>query len=611
MESDIENSKKVIFEDIQKEFNMDFNIWGASVQQDTLIVSFHKGYHLYKSNKIQKTFELILKDFYPRYFNILLKHKHLIKELQIVGHLASNNVRGKTKKDRYMRNMILSKESAEGIFEYIERLPDDVIVNHKNWLQKNTQTIGKSSSELILTRNDKEDERRSRRIEFKIVFKKFQKVKAIAPVEIKEKIVEQISNHLEPLVISKPKQKIILLSNYVKRLLLENPTINEQLQLMNSIRQDIYIANAAFKPLLELNYSHTYFKESTSDDKNKAVDKDITFRYNLFNGYKDEKEIKIREYTYNTSLYAKQQIELDLIYSISEAFVNIQKQYEIIKLSKINIDDYEQWIKKENLKYDIGLTTLKDFAKIKSRYITKKMNFEELQRVYNDNHATFQKYIDFDIKDVKFFEKLNPTSVYFDNKKLSIEDAEYFSPYILEAKENVLLYNEKVDKSIVTFYPTIDLIGKKRFLDERFDKSDDTSSSEMSIMLEAKLNLYDGNKDKYEYDKKLFDYRQKILKQEEVFRDTKYKINLAFNKYNLTKIKEEYLNDLINQREESYIGANYDYKFGKIDANGLLDVVDDVYGAQKLYLENKYEYILSKYKLFTDIGIIRKKILDE
>ncbi len=69
------------------------------------------------------------------------------------------------------------------------------------------------------------------------------------------------------------------------------------------------------------------------------------------------------------------------------------------------------------------------------------------------------------------------------------------------------------------------------------------------------------------------------------------------------------LKSLIEKRENSLLGASYEYKFAKIDANSLLDNVDDLYSAKKMYIENKYDILLSKYKILNVIGIIKTNIL--
>ena len=47
------------------------------------------------------------------------------------------------------------------------------------------------------------------------------------------------------------------MSAYVQQLLIQNPTLNEQYQILSALQQDIEIAKAAFKPTVTLNYRQT------------------------------------------------------------------------------------------------------------------------------------------------------------------------------------------------------------------------------------------------------------------------------------------------------------------------------------------------------------------
>jgi adhesin transport system outer membrane protein len=196
------------------------------------------------------------------------------------------------------------------------------------------------------------------------------------------------------------------------------------------------------------------------------------------------------------------------------------------------------------------------------------------------------------------------------NKSDAYVDIEKYSPYLKEAKSIIKIYKEKLEQSKVNFYPTLNLIAKKSVLDENYETRDSIETTDTSIALEAKLELYSGGKDSANNDKKYFEYRGKIEKKEDVLREVTYKLDLAFNKYELNLEKKNLLKKLIIKREDSLLGASYDYKFAKIDANDLLDAVDDLYLAKTMYIENKYDLLISKYKIFNTIGLIKDIILE-
>ena len=620
----LNKKQEQLHNEIIDEFGHDFKIWDVKFNKNSLLIRFSKRDSLFArgQSKISALFSIVLEDFYPRYINILSNHKDIIKALVIKGHTSSENDMGKTKDEKYELNRILSQERSDNVLQYILNLSDPIILKNKDWIKSIVKTIGVSSSEPIFNQDDKEDKLLSRRIEFIISFNEDKITKDITANsnEAKKFTVDQNitknetnSNHLETNIKDEVDKKVITLYHYVKKLLVENPSLNEQYQLLNSIKQDIEIAKTAFNPTVTLNYSnkkYNTYDDGTGIDKTYDRSNDITIRYNIFNGFKDSVEKKITKYNYLTTKYTKDQIENELIFSLVEAFLTIQKTNEYYELSRENYGDYIKWTQKEELRFQNGLISLKDFAKIQARGISRFMNFEEDTKRYLDSITTMQKYINFDDKDIEYFEQLDPISEYFDNPILALEDSKELSPYAKEANQNVKLYKAKLEKSKVNFYPTIDLIGKQSTLKEHFNVTSSTITDEKSIALEAKIQLYSGGKEQADYEKKLFEYRQKIQKRDSVIRDVIYKVDLSFNAYGLNMVKNDFLKDLVSKREEEYIASNYDYKFAKIDANGLLDVVDSLYNAKRQYIENRYDMILAKYKVLSQIGVIKNNILE-
>jgi len=596
--------KDEIYTKLKDDLKDDFQIWKVKFKKDSFLIRFEKIDILYEkgSSDVGDSFKIILADMFPRYINILKPYRQYIKEIKILGHTSSENSKGKNEEEKYNRNLILSEERAENAYNYILSLSDDIIVSNLDWLKNYMKPIGKSSSSLIYDKNGKEDKKKSRRLEILIEFND-----SIMEFE-KEDTNKQNT-------IVDDQNDYITLKHYTQRLLRENPIISEQYHYLNAIKQDIEVARAAYKPTVTLNYSKKKYKtydDGTTNQKDLDTSKDITIRYNLFNGFKDKDEININRYNFKSIKYAKEQVEEDTVYSLADAYITALKVNEFYELSRENYNSYLEWSKKEKIRFQNGLTSLKDFSKIEARTINRFMNFEEDTKRYNDTISTLQKYLDFNDEELNLFTIDEPKSVYFDNIIKALEDCVIYSPYTKEAQQNVQLYKEKYEKSKLNFYPTIDLIGKKSQLDEEYiDNTSDSTTKETSIAIELRLELYSGGKDLADADKKFYEYKQKLEKKEAVIRDVKYKVDLAYNKFLMMDSKNQFVEDLVAKREQELIAANYDFKFAKIDSNGLLDIVDSLYNAKRLYIETKYDYILSKYEVLKEIGIIKEYILDE
>ena len=588
-------SNKAFNDDIKRYLEKDFYKFGIVYDDSKDKIIFTESEMLFQNgkNNLRKPFKTIIKSFFPSYINLLNKHKINIQSVIIKGHTSSKNRMAQKYVMKFELNKILSQQRADEFLKYASHIDSVIVRENFDWIKKNFISKGMSHSEPIFDQDGNEDESASRRIEIQIIFNK--DLKFIKPSKIIESNIDDTKK----------------LSHYVQRLLDESYSLKEKYNLLKSFESDIRIAKAAFYPTVSVNFRHTDYSESTPDNFTDTQSKDIMIRYNIFNGFKDIEETNIKKYTYIMNQYLNEQIESDLIYSLVDSFINIKKQKDILELAKINLLDYDLWISKEDIKFQNGMISLRNYAKIQSRDTTQRMNYRELTKQYKDNISTFRRYLDFETKDIENLEDIDLSNKYIKHKDIAYYDIKRYSPYLKEARQIVKIYKEKLEQSKVHFYPAVNVTVKKSRLNENYETTSTTITNDTSIAIEASLELYSGGKDSANNEKKLFEYKEKVSKKKDVMRDVKYKLDLAFNKLDLTLEKDALLISLIEERENSLLGASYDYKFAKIDANGLLDNVDDLYSAKKMYIENKYDISLSKYKILNVIGIIKNIILEQ
>ncbi len=163
--------KVVLYKELMKEFKSDLHKWDAEIDDNTLTIKFNNDEVLFKAGEanLSTNFEKILDDFIPRYINILTKpsHRSNILEIRIEGHTSSEWAYGSSQNNAYFNNMALSQERTRSVLQYIINMRG--IQHDKNWLMKCLTANGLSSSRPILNHKGKEDKKRSRRVEFRIV----------------------------------------------------------------------------------------------------------------------------------------------------------------------------------------------------------------------------------------------------------------------------------------------------------------------------------------------------------------------------------------------------------------------------------------------------------
>ena len=123
------------------------------------------------SSELSSDYKIILDDFFPRYLNVLYNYKNEIEQVRIEGHTSSVYSSAKNESEKYAKNKELSTKRANKVVDYVSSIPNNFIIEHKDWLNDYVKPYGMASDKLIY-KQGVEDESLSRRVEFVIIKKK-------------------------------------------------------------------------------------------------------------------------------------------------------------------------------------------------------------------------------------------------------------------------------------------------------------------------------------------------------------------------------------------------------------------------------------------------------
>ena len=163
------NTKSKLNTALHDEFDKDLIAWGAEILPDNT-VRFKEPNVLFNMNslKIKDSFKKILTDFFPRYLGILTSNefRNDIIELRVEGHTSSKWKDNSSLEAAYLGNAYISQGRAFSVLDYLFRLKSTEI--HQPWLIQVFRANGLSFAKRILT-DEKEDRRKSRRVEFRVI----------------------------------------------------------------------------------------------------------------------------------------------------------------------------------------------------------------------------------------------------------------------------------------------------------------------------------------------------------------------------------------------------------------------------------------------------------
>ncbi|MEH0666011.1 OmpA family protein [Vibrio scophthalmi] len=164
-----QQTQQAIYLALYKEFKDDLVRWGAEIDRETLSVNFTAPDVLFANGRadLNENFRLILDSFFPRYLEVLDSYKPMIQEIKIEGHTSSRWNHDSSDYEAYFNNMRLSQSRTRAVLEYVMTL-DAIRIEHYGWVKNNVAAVGYSSSKAIVN-NGLEDEKRSRRVSFRVI----------------------------------------------------------------------------------------------------------------------------------------------------------------------------------------------------------------------------------------------------------------------------------------------------------------------------------------------------------------------------------------------------------------------------------------------------------
>lgn len=170
-----------IYEALNEEFSADLPKWDAEIVKETLEFKFRRPDLLFDNaaSTLKPEFQLILKDFFPRFIKVLGTFRDSIDEVRIEGHTSSVWA-GADATTGYFFNMSLSQDRTRAVLQHVFALADSE--SDRAWLKRYFSAVGFSSSRPILAQDGTEDEERSRRVTFRLVTNAETKIRRIIEI---------------------------------------------------------------------------------------------------------------------------------------------------------------------------------------------------------------------------------------------------------------------------------------------------------------------------------------------------------------------------------------------------------------------------------------------
>lgn len=162
-------AREAIVESLQEAFGEQLELWDARLDGSTLSIDFGAPEINFSpgSTELNARYQVILRDFFPRYLKALAPHKALIDEVRIEGHASSGWAQNSDKTSAWFENMALSQDRTRAVLRYIYSLP--AVLSYRDWVRERVVAVGMSSARLVRNDDGSENQTRSRRVSFRLI----------------------------------------------------------------------------------------------------------------------------------------------------------------------------------------------------------------------------------------------------------------------------------------------------------------------------------------------------------------------------------------------------------------------------------------------------------
>ncbi len=165
-----QKNQQAIYLSLMAAFEKDLSKWGAEIDRENLSFNFKSPEVLFDIGRADLTeeFKTILNDFFPRYLNVMKSFNDNIQEIRIEGHTSTLWNKDTSIENAYFFNMRLSQSRTRSVLQYaigIHTIPKD----QYEWVKKHVAAVGYSSSKLVYQEDGLEDQKKSRRVSFRVL----------------------------------------------------------------------------------------------------------------------------------------------------------------------------------------------------------------------------------------------------------------------------------------------------------------------------------------------------------------------------------------------------------------------------------------------------------
>ncbi len=387
----------------------------------------------------------------------------------------------------------------------------------------------------------------------------------------------------------------------VEDAIMHNPQFREQIKIHQGINADLKGAKGSWYPVIDLG-AGIGLEEIERDTAPKTsltrTETNIRLTENLFEGFGTENEIARQQARLDAAGYTSQskanQIALDMV----SAYITLQKEQELQKLSIENKLTHERILDQITQRSDAGIGNQVEVDQAKARLALANSNLAAAKNNYSDALTSFYRVLG----RMPDNELIKPTLEYSFPATLeeAINIALLQHPTLRSANADIAEARAQHDAAARFYYPRVDLEIEQTF-DDNINGLEGKNQN-FQAMLRMRYNLYNGGKDSANRDRTASEVQQSAEIRNNTRRQTIENLRYAWDAKQLLGEQLEYVKQQINLTRDTLEGYHKQFSLGRRSLLDLLNTEDENISALRKLVEIESDYSIAKYRILNGMG---------
>ncbi|HFB53969.1 MAG TPA: hypothetical protein ENJ67_04485 [Sulfurimonas autotrophica] len=401
-----------------------------------------------------------------------------------------------------------------------------------------------------------------------------------------------------------------------------NPVVQERLRNYRATREDLNVAESEYLPSVDFRASLGYTKagmlksgnaswnHTVADENYGNYESSLVLTQNLFDGFGTTYKVSYQQARILAAAYNYIEKANDIAYKMTNAYLNVLREYELLQTARENVQINEEIFKKVKDLYDSGLTTDSEVKKIESALSLARSNLTVQKNNTRDKEYNFRRILG---RMPQVAEMVKP------DLNISMpSSAEGAAEYAINHNPSLLVsrYNIKGAQSLwkqhqKEFYPKVDLEVTQNFNDvekiNRFDQPDDRFKARVVLS----YNLYRGGADEATVQKDISKINQEVETKRDLKRQVVEALDLSWNAYTMIELQLKDLRDYKKFAEKTLELYKEEYDLGRRSLLDLLTAQNDVINSRAQIIKAEYDYLLAKYRILDAMGLLPLAIVGD